>query len=79
MYQEDAGPDVHAGMSVDPANAPLVPIPTAVLPPPLGSCDQRHCRFHAAKGARRHHLAGTGRREAGLLEGALERYQYQHP
>ena len=79
MYEDDAGPDVYAGMDVDPANAPLLPMPTAVPPPPLGSCEQRHCRLHAAEGAHRHRLTGTGRREAGLMEGALERYKYQHP
>ena len=39
IYEDDAGPDVYAGMDVDLANAPLLPMPTAVLPPPLGSCD----------------------------------------
>ena len=67
MYEDDAGPDVYAGMDVDPANAPLRPMPTAVLPPPLGSCEQRHCRYHAAEGAHRHRLIGTGQREAGML------------
>ena len=71
--EDDAGPDVYAGMDVDPANAPLLPMPTAVPPAPLGSCDQRHCKFHADEGAHRFHLTGAGRREAGLLEGALER------
>ena len=37
MYEDDAGPDVHAGMDVDPPNAPLLPMPTAVPPPPVGS------------------------------------------
>ena len=36
MYEDDAGPDVYAGMDVDPANAPLLPMPTAVPPPPPG-------------------------------------------
>ena len=79
MYEDDAGPEVYAGMDVDPANAPLVPKPTAVPPPPLGSCEQRHCRFYAAEGAHRHRLTGTGRREAWMLEGALERYEFQRP
>ena len=79
MYEDDAGPDVYAGMDVHPANAPLLPMPTAVPPPPLGSCEQRHCRFHAAAGAHRHRLTGTGRREAGMLAGALERYEFQRP
>ena len=76
MYEDDAGPDVYAGMDVDPANAPLLPMPTAVPPPPMGSSEQRHCRFHAAEGAHRHRLTGTGRREAGMLASALERYEF---
>ena len=76
MDEDDAGPDVYAGMHVDPANAPLLPMPTAVPPPPLRSCEQRHCRFHAAEGAHRHCLTGTGRREAGMLATALERYEF---
>ena len=79
MYEDDAGPDVYAGMDVDLANAPLLPMPTAVPPPPLGSCEQRHCRFHAAEGAHRHRLPGTGQREAGMLASALERYELQRP
>ena len=66
MYEDNAGPDVFAGMDADPANAPLPP-------PPLGSCEQRYCRSH------RHRLTGTGRREVGMPEGALERYEFQHP
>ena len=79
MYEDDAGPDVCAGMDVDPAHAPLRPMPTAVPPPPLGSCEQRHCRYHAAEGAHRHRLMGTGRRGAGMLASALERYELQRP
>ena len=75
MYEDDAGPDVYAGMDVDPANAPLRPMPTAVPPPPLGSCERRHCRYHAAEGAHRHRLMGMGKREAGMLASALERYE----
>ena len=59
MFEDDAEPDVYAGMDVYPANVPLLPMPTAVPPPPLGSCEQRHCRFHAAEGADRHSLAGN--------------------
>ena len=77
MYEDDAGPHVYAGMDVDPANAPLLPMPTAVPPPPLGSCEQRHCRYHAAGGAHRHRLMGTGQREAGMLASALEGYELQ--
>ena len=77
MYEDDAGPDVYAGMDEDPANAPLRPMPTAVPPPPLGSCERRNCRYHAAEGAHRHRLMGTGQREAGMLASALERYELQ--
>ena len=79
MYEDDAGPDVYAGMDVDPANAPLLPVPIAVPPPPLGSFDQRQCRFHAAAGAHRHRLTDTVRRAAGMLASALERYEFQRP
>ena len=79
MYEDDAGPDVYAGMDEDPANEPLRPMPTAVPPPPLGSCERRHCRYHAAEGAHRHRLTGTGQREAGMLASALERYELQRP
>ena len=78
-YEDDAGPDVYAGMDMDLANVPLLPMRTAVPSPPLGSCGRRHCRFHADEGAYRHHLTGAGRRKAGLLEGALERSEFQHP
>ena len=79
MYEDDAGLDVYAGMDVDPAHALLRPMPTAVPPPPLGSCEQRHCRYHAAEAAHRHRLMGTGRRETGMLASALERYELQRP
>ena len=79
MFEDDAGPDVYAGMDEDPANEPLRPMPTAVPPPPLGSCERRHCRYHAAEGAHRHCLTGTGQREAGMLASALERYELQRP
>ena len=79
MYEDDAGPDVYASMDVDPANAPRRPMPTAVPPPPLESCEQQHCRYHAAEGAHRHRLMGTGQREAGMLASALERYKLQRP
>ena len=79
MFQDDAGPDVYAGMDEEPANEPLRPMPTAVPPPPLGSCERRHCRYHAAEGAHRHRLMGTGQRQAGMLASALERYELQRP
>ena len=79
MYEDDAGPDVYAGMDEDPANAPLRPMPTAVPPPPLGSCERRQFRYHAAEGAHRHRLMGTGQREGGMPASALERYELQRP
>ena len=79
MYEDDAGPDVYAGMDVDPAHAPLRPMPTAMPPPPLWSCEQQHCRYHAAEGVHRHRLMGTGQRQAGMLASALERYELQRP
>ena len=78
MY-EDAKPDVYLGMDVDPANTPLLPMPTVVPPPPMGSSEQRHCRFHAAGGVHQHRLTDEGRREAALLVGALERFELQPP
>ena len=74
MY-EDAEPDVYVGMDPDPANAPLLPMPTAVPPPPLRSCEQWHCRFDAAEDVHQHHLRDEGRREAT----PLERYKFQPP
>ena len=79
MFEDDAGPDVYAGMDEDPAKEPLRPMPSVVPPPPLGSCERRHCRYHAAEGAHRHRLTGTGQREAGMLADALERYELQRP
>ena len=79
MYEVNAGPSVYADMDVDPANTPLLPVPTAVPPPPVGSCERRHCRFHAAAGAHRHSFTGTWKQQAGMLEGALECYEFQHP
>ena len=62
MYEDNAGPDVYTGMDVDPANAPLRPMLTAVPLPALRSCEQRHCRYHAAEAASTHRLMGTGQR-----------------
>ena len=75
MYEDDAEPHVYVGMEVGPVNEPLLPMPTALPPPPLGSCEQRHCRLHAAEDVHRHRLMGAGRREVVLPEGALERYE----
>ena len=79
MYEDDTGPDVYVGMDTGPANAPLLPMPTAVPPPALGSREQRHCGFHAANDVHQHHLSSTGRWKATLLVGTLERYEFQHP
>ena len=77
MYEDNTGPVVYAGMDMDPANAPLLPMPSAVPPPPLESLDRRHCRFHAAEDVHQHRLSSGWRREATLLVGALERYEFQ--
>ena len=42
--------DVYVGMDTYLANVPLLPMPTVVPPPPLGSCERRNCTFHAAEG-----------------------------
>ena len=60
VYKDDAEPDVYIGMDVELANAPLMPMPTAVPPPPLRSCEQRHCRFHAAEDVHQHRRAARG-------------------
>ena len=36
MYEDDIGSNVYVSMDTDPANAPLLPMPTAVPPPPWG-------------------------------------------
>ena len=76
MYEDDAEPDVYVGMDVDQAHVPLLPMTTAVPPPPLRSCEQRHCRFHAAEDIHQHRLMSDGRREATLLVGAMGRYEF---
>ena len=63
LFRDDARPDVCIGMDVDP-NAPLLPMPTAVPPPPLGGYEQRHYRFHAAEGVHEHRLSDRGLRHA---------------
>ena len=70
MYEDDAESDVYVGIDVHLANAPLLPMPTAVAPPLLGNCEQRHCTHL-------HHLTGAPRQEAVMLEGALEHYEFQ--
>ena len=79
MYEDDAGSDVYVGLDADPANAVLLPTPTAVQPPALRSCEQRHCKFHAAKDVHQHRLSSDERREATLLVSAPERYEFQPP
>ena len=61
MYEDNTGPDVYVGMKTDPANVPLLPMPTAVPPPPLGNCEWRHCRYHAAEDVHQHCLSSSGR------------------
>ena len=79
MYEDNTGPDVYVGMDTDPANARLLPMPTAVPPPPVWSCERRKCRFHAAEDVHQHCLSSDGRQAATLLEGTLERYVFQPP
>ena len=79
MYEDDTGHDVHVGMDTDPANALMLPMPTAVPPSPLWGRERRSCRFHAAEDVYHHRLSSSWRREATLLVGALERYEFQSP
>ena len=64
-------------MDTDPANAPLLPMPTAVAPPPLVSCERRHCRLHAAEGVHKHRLSDSGQQAVTLMAGAMERFELQ--
>ena len=34
LFEDDLGPNIYVGMDTDPANAPLLPVPTAVTPFP---------------------------------------------
>ena len=79
LFEDDVGSDIYVGMDTDPTNAPLLPMPTAVPPPPLGSCERRHYRFHVAEGVHEHCLSGSGQRVATSLAGALERFEFQPP
>ena len=36
LFEDDAKPDVYVGMDTNPVYAPLLPMHTAVPPPPLG-------------------------------------------
>ena len=60
LYKDDTGPDVYVGMDKGSANTPVLPMPTAVPPSHLGSCERRHCRFHAAEGVQERRLSGSG-------------------
>ena len=66
-------------MDTDLANAPLLSMPTAMLPPPRGSCEQWHCKFHATDGVHEHRLSSSGQRAATSLACAPERFQFQPP
>ena len=66
-------------MDTDSANVPLLPMPTAVAPPPLVSCERRHCRLHAAEGVHEHRLSDSGQQAVTLLAGAMERLELQLP
>ena len=72
LFKDDPRPDVYVGMGTDPANAPVLPTPTAVALPALGSCERRHCRFHAAKGVHENRLSDRGQQAATSLAGAME-------
>ena len=78
-HEDDVGPDVYVGTDADLANAPLLPIPTAVPPPPLGSCERQHYKFHAAEGVHEHRLSAHGQQDAASLAGAMERFELQPP
>ena len=78
LFEDNAGPDVYVSTDRDQANAPLLPMPTAVPPPPLGSCD-RHCKFHVAEGVHDHFLSNRGLRQAAELVGTLEKFELQSP
>ena len=79
LYHDNIGPHVYVGMDTEPANAPLLPMPTAVRSPPLGSCERRHCRIHAAEGIHEHRISGSGQHAATPPAGALERFALQPP
>ena len=64
MYKDVIVPDIYVVMDTDPANATLLPMPTALPPPPLGSCERRQCKFHAAEDVHQHRLSSSRRREA---------------
>ena len=79
LLEDDPGPGVYAGMDTDAENMPLLPIPHAVSPPPIGSCERRHRRFHSVKGVHMHRLSHHGQQAATLLAGALQRFELQLP
>ena len=71
LFEDDARPDVYVGIDADPANAPLLPMPSAVPPPSLGGCEPRHCRFHAVEGVHEHRPSDRGLRQAVELDGVV--------
>ena len=71
MHEDDTGPEIYVGMDTDPANAPLLPMPTAAPPPHQGSCERRRCRFNEAEGIREHRLSDRGKQAATSLAGAM--------
>ena len=75
LFEDDPGPDVYVAMDMDPANAPLPPMPTAVPPLALADCEQRHCKFHVAEGVHEHRLSDRGLRHAAELAGMVERFE----
>ena len=66
-------------MDMDPANAPLLPMPTAVAPPPLVTYERRHCGLREAEGVHEHRLSDSGQRAVTLMAGTMERLELQLP
>ena len=64
-------------MSAWTVNALLLPMPTAMPVPLLGSCKRRHCRIHAAERVHEHRLSDGGQWQAAELAGAPERFELQ--
>ena len=53
------------------------PRPLHCPPPPLGSCETRHYRLHAAEGFHEHRLSSSGQQAVTSLAGALERFELE--
>ena len=77
LYEEDSGPDVYVRMDTVLASAPLLPMPTVVPPPIVGSCERRRGTFHAAQVVNEHRVSHRGQQQALELAVALERFELQ--